>query len=542
MFEVQKMQQQLFVLLLLLPLRQVLSKDVQECQLLQHSNYICREIESFKQLNERVQSNWQSVRIVNEHRGIENDATTPLPKLAELRSLDLSDSKGLTLSENGFRDFEALEQLNITYCQLDKLQAKHLQGIVQLRNLDASFNDIQEISRNAMEQLPNLVYANLSNNLIASVELHAFKDLKHLQFLDMTTNEQGNVTIGDCPSLLYLSISNNNVRDFAWCHLRGLPKLRELHLHSNWLEVLDTALFETLPELRVLNVSNNNIYAVSPELFTGASGEQGAPLLLLDYSSNNVRVLPDLVFSRLNRLETLNLWSNQLSEIGSKAFVGLKALRSLRLQGNKISRLPDNVFANLNNLERLDLSRNTIREIGSMVFGETLFRRLTQLDLSVNSIEVLHPLAFASLPFLQSLKLKSNKLTHLDVRMFAPLRRLQVLTLSENWLPEIESDVLTLFEQLLSLEINNNRLTFLPALNATLSQLRRISVEGNPWQCACLDELTSWLDTRKVAYANAPNAYFSGQKPLCVVTPVAHCIRDLVAVRAHSIIESYDKI
>lgn len=77
--------------------------------------------------------------------------------------------------------------------------------------------------------------------------------------------------------------------------MRGLPKLEELHLHSNWLENLDMGVFFALPKLRVLNVSNNNLYDIKRTIFNAPNDR--VPLELLDYSSNNVKVLEDSVFA-----------------------------------------------------------------------------------------------------------------------------------------------------------------------------------------------------------------------------------------------------
>lgn len=131
-----------------------------------------------------------------------------------------------------------------------------------------------------------------------------------------------------------------------------------------------------------------------------------APLELLDYSSNNVKVLDDSVFCRLKKLRTLNLWLNQINRIHPRAFLGLSSLQTLHLQGNKISILPDDVFANLTALEKLDLSKNNIKKLGLRVFGERILRNLIYLDLSNNYITDLHPLALSSMPFIKELRLR----------------------------------------------------------------------------------------------------------------------------------------
>lgn len=200
---------------LLVACGKVQAKDLKECEQTVDNTYICREIEQLEQLAEYIQTDWQHVKIVNAHTGLEIDEQ-PLPQLSTLPSLDLSGAGGLTLGEQGsFRDFTGLQQLNLSHCQLEELQAKHFADNASLVNLDASHNDLLFIGRTLMRQLPNLVYANFSNNNIANVQPDAFKDLEYLLVLDLHTNEQENITIGANANLRYLSISNNNVRDVS---------------------------------------------------------------------------------------------------------------------------------------------------------------------------------------------------------------------------------------------------------------------------------------------------------------------------------------
>lgn len=203
------------VLVLLSALLVVQTKDLRECEQTVDDTYICREIEQLEQLAEYIQADWQHVQIVNAQTGLEIDEQ-PLPELSTLPSLDLSGAGGLTLGKEGsFRDFTRLQQLNLSHCQLEELQAKHFADNASLVNLDASHNDLLFIGRALMRQLPNLVYANFSNNNIANVQPDAFKDLEYLLWLDLNTNEQENITIGSNANLRYLSISNNNVRDVS---------------------------------------------------------------------------------------------------------------------------------------------------------------------------------------------------------------------------------------------------------------------------------------------------------------------------------------
>lgn len=206
--------QALQVLALLL-LSGVFGKDLQECEDLGNGSHLCREIESFEQLNRYVGKNWQSVKVVNEHTGIERAEDGELPGLSTLLQLDLSESGGVTLGEKGLQDFKALQKLNLTHAQLDELKSEQFPNPSDMINFDVSYNDILAITTKLMSGFANLEYANFSENLIAVIEPNAFKHMKNLRFLDLTTNYQENITLGENANLRFLSISNNNLRDVS---------------------------------------------------------------------------------------------------------------------------------------------------------------------------------------------------------------------------------------------------------------------------------------------------------------------------------------
>lgn len=193
----------------------VLAKDLQECEDLGGGNHLCREIESFEQLSRYVGENWRSVKVVNEHTGIEDEEAKELPSLAGLLQLDLSETGGVIFSPRGLQDFAGLQELNLTHCLQEELQEHNFPNASKITSLDMSYNDIQLVTGKHMSRLENLEYLNFSNNLIAEIEPDAFRGLKKLRFLDLTTNEQENVTLGENENLRYLSISNNNVRDVS---------------------------------------------------------------------------------------------------------------------------------------------------------------------------------------------------------------------------------------------------------------------------------------------------------------------------------------
>ena len=124
--------------------------------------------------------------------------------------------------------------------------------------------------------------------------------------------------------------------------------------------------------------------------------------------------------------------------------------------------------------------------------------------------------------------------------MFAPLRRLQKLFIGSNNFETISSEILESLSGVTELNIDNNRLTFLPEVNISFPNLQRVAIEGNPWQCPCYEELTKWLANNNVEYIRMHSSFYSGHKPLCVATSSNYCIRDLKTVQKYEIEDHFD--
>lgn len=191
-------------------------------------------------------------------------------------------------------------------------------------------------------------------------------------------------------------------------------------------------------------------------------------------------------------------------------------------------------------MDTLELSGNNLINLNKNVFAETM-PRLRKLLLNRNNLKILASDTFVGLPSLDYLSLGHNSHIKLNTQMFAPLKRLKKLHLGNNYIEEIPADVLESFNDLTELLLDHNKLTFLPEVNATFPFLKKIAIEGNPWQCPCLDFLVGFFEERKIQYQRN-NGYFDGRKPLCVVTPVKFCVRNLKVVQDYGVSEIYEKM
>ena len=148
--------------------------------------------------------------------------------------------------------------------------------------------------------------------------------------------------------------------------------------------------------LTYLNVSSSN-FQLHTESLRGLHN-----LLILDLSSTDIQVLPRLVFQDLARLEQIVLdGNNQLQEIQSLAFFGLKSLTTLKVTDTRISKIYPSTFEGLDSLLVLNLSRNLITNLmGDSFIG---LSSLQILDLRHNPVKLFIKEVFLGLTSLSEL-------------------------------------------------------------------------------------------------------------------------------------------
>ncbi|XP_023033220.1 insulin-like growth factor-binding protein complex acid labile subunit [Drosophila willistoni] len=504
-------------------------------------NYECSELASLEDLinSEGLSTEtWHTLSIRNELTELAiGPAYSFDQRLASLTNLDLSRVTRLKLFDGGFSSLPQLRHLNISHCGLENLQGNHFSLDSALQMLDASHNGLTTLTKDAVGNLHKLIYANFTYNSLTVFEM---SNMPLLYRLDLSHNQLINVSFGVCPHLQQLLLTDNRMSQLDVNTFHGLHGLLELHLSYNQLTTITSDTFKPLTQLRLLNLSHNYLDALRPQVF-GAAQDFAINLHHLDLSGNRIRLLFENQFRVLPRLQTLDVSKNSIASLSPGHFTGLGTLRKLYLQSNDILEIKAGTFAGLSNLDTLDLSHNDLEYFDEYEFGGNTLARLRKLNLNANSIKYLHPLAFSSLPFLEYLSLGHNELHSLDVRMFLPMRHLQKLHLGHNLFDEIGPDVLESLSNVMELLIDNNKLTFLANANDTFPNLKRIAIEGNPWQCACFVELERWLSARQIIYLRENTGYYKGERPLCVITAVEYCVQNLQAVRKQGIIHDFEE-
>lgn len=297
--------------------------------------------------------------------------------------------------------------------------------------------------------------------------------------------------------------------------------------------------FAGLQKIQLINMSSNSLRAIPQTLFPGYDRVH---LIDLDFSKNDIATLHPNTFSDLRFLQTLDLSRNSLQDLNEQMMAGMRSLRKLYLHHNDLLNIQPRTFKDLVNLDVLDLSDNNLQTFSNDVFGGEL-PKLRKLFLKSNSITVLQPRSFMYTPNVDYLSLAYNELRRMGADLFEPLAKLRKLHFQHNQIEDLPGDMFNHTTRLQELLFHNNRMTFFPDISVDLSYLERVSIEGNPWQCGCFDQMMQFFTRREISYRGpGPNAYYDGLKPICVVTeaPVGVCVKNLNIVRAHHVVEIYD--
>lgn len=228
--------------------------------------------------------------------------------------------------------------------------------------------------------------------------------------------------IGRLTRLQTLSLNSFPAISFPSAALALLTNLRTFQIINCGLLQLPSTV-ASLTSLVTLSLSNNRLTSIPDTI-----GALNKTLITLDLSNNAIRILPDSI-GNLGSLSSVTVSNNPLLSL--VPFSGLSKLVSLNAMNCQVNSLP----SNLTMLRNLYLQFNNISDI--MNLHDLKSNQLSILNLAYNQFDTVPAQIQQFAATLTDLQINNNKLFYLPNNMYA-LTRLQRANIANNLFPPDE--------------------------------------------------------------------------------------------------------
>nr|TKR86100.1 hypothetical protein D5086_0000240030 [Populus alba] len=407
--------------------------------------------------------------------------------LTQLTWLDLSNNKFDGQIPSSFENFNMLDFLRLSFNNFSGKIPDGFANLTQLSWLYLSNNKFDSQISSSLGNLKKLQVLNLScNNIIGEIPNSLF-ELTQLEWLDLSYNRLIGLPfqISRLSGLTALFLSNNQLIGHIPSQISRLSVLNSLDLSHNLLNgTIPSSLF-SMPSLQALLLHNNLLYGqISPFLCNS--------LQYIDFSHNRLYgQIPPSVF-KLELLRTLMLSSNdkltgnissvicelkflEILDLSNNGFSGFipqclgnfsDGLSVLHLGANNLHGNIPSIYSEGNNLSYLNFNGNQLKGVIPPSIINCV--NLEFLDLGNNMIDDTFPSFLETLPQLEVVVLRSNKL-HGSLKgptVKDSFSKLQILDLSNNSLSgPLPTDYFNNFKAMMSVDehmdyMRKNNLSF----------------------------------------------------------------------------------
>ncbi|XP_063804275.1 leucine-rich repeat transmembrane protein FLRT2 [Pseudophryne corroboree] len=200
-----------------------------------------------------------------------------------------------------------------------------------VRVLHLQENNIQTISRVALAQLLKLEELHLDDNSISTVGVEdgAFREAVSLKLLFLSKNHLSSVPVGLPFDLQELRLDENRIARISDQAFQNLTSLERLILDGNLLtnKGIADGTFSHLSKLKEFSMVRNSLTSPPTDL-------QGTYLVKLNLQDNQINHIPVSAFSKLHKLERLDISNNRLQLLVKGVFDNLTNLKQLTARNN----------------------------------------------------------------------------------------------------------------------------------------------------------------------------------------------------------------
>ena len=147
-------------------------------------------------------------------------------------------------------------------------------------------------------------------------------------------------------------------------------------------------------------------------------------------TSAGIQEIEPFIFNSSSYMQQVQLTYNNLGDIRSNAFYGIKDVEVIALDSNNIQSIAADVFDGLYNIKELSLRFNSIKTLGPNIFKSLV--KVELLYLSFNGLTTIDGNWIENKPFLEVLNLQGNNATAVDPALIDNITNLEVLSLPDN--------------------------------------------------------------------------------------------------------------
>ncbi|XP_023022264.1 toll-like receptor 7 [Leptinotarsa decemlineata] len=308
---------------------------------------------------------------------IEDNAFLPL---YNLHTLNLAENRLNTIGLQLFNGLFVLSKLTLNNNLIVSIDSGAFRNCSALKELDLSSNALSEVP-DAIQELSFLKTLDLGENQISDFKNGSFKNLNQLTGLRLIDNNIGNISRGmlwDLPNLQVLNLAKNKIQNIERGSFERNTQIEAIRLDENFLTDVN-GIFATIASLLWLNLSENHLvwfdYAFIP-----------SNLKWLDIHGNFIEHLANYYKIQDEiRVKTLDASHNRILEISAMSIPN--SVELVFINNNFIRSVQPNTFLDKTNLVRVDMYANDLNnlDLNSLrVFPVPMNRSLPEVYLGGN--------------------------------------------------------------------------------------------------------------------------------------------------------------
>lgn len=409
----------------------------------------------------------------------------------------------VTLHLSVLRMFRNLRIMDFSYLGIkvfsfDKITSISDNFMLNVKMLNASHNQLSNISNEIMNYMPNIVEIDFSYNEFISLDLNKFS----------------------AANLLIANFSHNQIENIVNRAISKLKRFQVLDLSYNNIKWIDDNDFINIPNIRALNLSGNPLEQLNCEIIFSKYNKKNHQLLsleVLDLSNIHIQKINGDCFRTNPKMKELNLKGTQLKQFSFREFLSETSMLEVYLPSDSIEVLDiscavdvktiytlyfsTSISCYFKNFEEDDFFKNIRffnatgnRNKNIMDLLQKIGSNVTILDLSWNSIETLDINMLNRFTNLQHLNLSHSKLSTIEYDAFTNQTNLKSLDLSYNDLFDIDTVAFPFHWRLEHFNLDSNHLTSLKwVVPFILPRLKSLEILNNPFNPVYLkDFLDHW--------------------------------------------------